>query len=407
MSDETWKNWSGSTRHHGRLASAAREEEIVEIIQAARKSGQRIRPRGAGHSFSPLCGGGDILLDLDKLAGVVSIDKEKRQARILAGTRLKAIGAPLNDAGFALANQGDIDVQSLGGLLSTGTHGTGYRLTNSSAQIAGLRLVLADGNLCEVTEQSDPQLFAAARISLGALGILVACDLKLVPRYCLQERNRLMETADCIAAFPEMEQRHRNVEFFWLPPFDKCVVKTLDVTDEPPLESGPPAPLPPPGKIERYLQPDKRNWSHKIYPSDRTVPFNEMEYSLPADQGLPCFGKLRALMQKDFADVTWAVEYRTLAPDTAFLSQAYGRQSVCISIHQDAKLDCQPFFAAAEKLFLAHGGRPHWGKVHYAGASVLKSRYAKWEDFKAARRRVDPDGLFLNDHLAGLFEVAR
>ena len=398
-----WSNWSGSVScSPARIVSPSNAREVVAAIRDARKEERQIRTRGAGHSFSPLCACDDLLVDPGRLTGIEAVDADHRWARIRAGTRVSDIGEPLNRAGLALSNQGDIDLQTMAGALATGTHGTGLGFGSMSAQVRGLSLACADGLVRRIGP--DDELLDAARISLGALGIVVDVTVDLVPKYLLEERSWASAPETTLQAFSDLASAHRNLEFFWLPECDICVLKALDEVNGPQSsEEEMRAPSAPPGKVARYLRCPRIHWSHRIYPSERAVPFNEMEFAVPEEAGPSCFRAIRSLMRESFPAVRWAVEYRTLAAESAFLAQSYQRNSVCISIHEDAKLDCRPFFRAAEAVFLDHGGRPHWGKWHFLGADMLAPLYPRWNDFLATRRKLDPDGLFLNDHLKQLF----
>ena len=128
-----------------------------------------------------------------------------------------------------------------------------------------------------------------------------------------------------------------------------------------------------------------------------------MEYAVPAEQGPQCFREVRAHMQKHHSDVLWPVEYRTVAADDAMLSNAHGRETVTISVHQDGSLPYREFFESVETIFWGHGGRPHWGKVHSLEADRLSTLYPEWDRFLAIREQLDPHGRFLNAHLRAVF----
>ncbi|HEV2593677.1 MAG TPA: D-arabinono-1,4-lactone oxidase, partial [Sphingomicrobium sp.] len=360
--DEPWVNWAGTVQCRPSFESAPETFGIATAIADARTKGMIVRPRGSGHSFVPLCASDGHMLGPEGLQGILSIEPAERRARILSGTVIAELGEPLNAAGLALSNQGDIDAQTIAGAIATGTHGTGSRLGNLSTQLAAITMVTASGQTISLSPEEDRRLFEAAGVSLGSLGMFVDVTLNLLPRYRLREVNLILEVNECCAAFPLMARNRRHIEFFWLPHFDQCVVKSLMRANAAgPLETIPDSPLPPPGTPERYLRPSRTDWSHRIFPSKRTVRFNEMEFAVPIDRGLDCFLEIRELIRSDFPSVHWAVEYRTVAADTFFLSQAYGGDMACISVHDEAQSDWDPFFRAAQELFLDHGGRPHWG----------------------------------------------
>jgi FAD/FMN-containing dehydrogenase len=387
----SWSNWSGRvTCAPSSIVRPASERAIGDAVRDAAGAGRGVRVTGSGHSFTPLVATDDTLLSLDDWHGIDEIDTTHCRATIRAGSKIASLGAPLRVHGMGLANQGDVDVQAIAGALSTGTHGTGATLGSLSSQVRALRIVGGDGEVVACDAEHDPDLLEAARVSLGALGVLSDTTLQLVPAYRLHERVWKTGIEECLAELAARVARHRHFEFFWYPHRDYAEMKALDPTDaEPdPLASH---------KGERV------DWSDRIFPSVRDLRFNEMEYSVPAASGPACFAAVRARMQAKHADVVWPVEYRTVAADTGWLSPMHARDSVAISIHQDAHLPCDAFFADVEPLFREHGGRPHWGKIHNLRARELAPLYPMWERFLAVRKRLDPRGVFLNDHLRELF----
>jgi len=404
-----WTNWSGGVRCEPRVIAAPENEaEVVSLVRQARRDDLVVRVAGSGHSFTPICATAGMLLDLAGLGGIVSADREARQATIGAGAKIAAIGEPLREAGLALPNQGDVDVQALGGALGTGTHGTGRTLGSLSTQIAGLRLVTAAGDVVVVDAKSDLELFEAARVSLGMLGVTVAATLDLLPAYRLHERTWLMTVETCMAELDRHIAENRHFEFFWRPLNGLCDAKSLNPTELPPDPPVPEAELGKPKPVLADAKPgptgERVDWSHRIFPTTRARKFNEMEFSLPAERGPDCFREIVALMQTRYPEITtWPIEYRTQAADAIFLSPAHGRATVAISIHQGAAEPYEPFFRDAEAIFRNHRGRPHWGKIHYYTAKDLAAAYPCWERFLAVRQRMDPEGRFLNDYLRERF----
>lgn len=398
---ETWRNWSGSvTCTPARIATPASEAEVSTLVAEAGRAVRGVRVAGTGHSFTPLCATDGTLLSLDGMRGLITADPEARTATFQAGTKIAQMGAPLLDAGLAMENMGDIDYQALAGAVGTGTHGTGQTLGNISTQVVGLRFVLASGDALDCSAAREPALFEAARVSFGALGVITRVTLRVLPAYRLHERTWVAGFAECMEQMPALIRDNRHFEFFWLPQDDVCAMKTLNPTTE---ERPGDAPSPDVGgRLARYVKPERIDWSYRVFPSERTLKFNEMEYAVPAAHGPDCLRELRQLMRARHPDVAWPVEYRTLHRDDIPLSPAYGRETVTISIHQAAELPYRDFFADAEALFRNYRGRPHWGKMHWLAARDLRDLYPCWDAFLAVRERLDPDGRFLNDHLRGL-----
>jgi FAD/FMN-containing dehydrogenase len=127
-----------------------------------------------------------------------------------------------------------------------------------------------------------------------------------------------------------------------------------------------------------------------------------MEYSVAAEDGPTCFAEIRELLLHRFTDVHWPVEYRTLARDDSWLSNAFERETVTISVHEDVRNDERGYYEACEAIFKKYQGRPHWGKVHYAQSSDFIASYPRWLDWWRLRNTFDPAGCFLNDFLSSV-----
>jgi FAD/FMN-containing dehydrogenase len=309
-----------------------------------------------------------------------------------------------------MANMGDIDRQALAGAVSTGTHRTGRALGSISTQVTGLRLVTAAGEIIECSPSREPAIFKAAQVSLGALGVLTQITLRLLPQYYLHERTWVASFEACLAELEQHILANRHFEFFWAPQHDACAMKALNPV-ELPLQEQASTPIllgygegeAPQGRLARYVREARIDRSYRIFPSERNLKFNEIEFAVPYEHGPACLCELRHLMQSRYPHVQWPIEYRTLAADDIPLSPAYGRPSVTISLHQAAGLACQPFFADAEAIFRNHQGRPHWGKIHTHTAVELAQLYPQWPAFQTIRQQLDPTGLFLNAHLRSMF----
>jgi FAD/FMN-containing dehydrogenase len=384
-----WRNWSGKLESRPEAIHFARSEaDVCALVAAAAGNGRRIRTVGAAHSHAPLVGNDDeIILDLQGLAGLISTDAASCRARVWAGSRIFALGNALNEQGLGFANQGDIDQQAIAGVTATGTHGTGKDLKNFSAAVTGFRLVNASGEVLEAGEGES--LWQAARLHLGAFGVMTQFELQLLPRYKLEERSELLPLEAVLDGIESGIEQNRHYEFFWYPQADSARVKTINETDRAPVY-----PLAEEG--------ERLAWSHEVLPSYRPVPHTEMEYSVPREGGIACLEEIARLLRTDFTDVQWPVEFRTVAADDVWLSTAYERETVTLSVHLPLGEDDAPYYRACEEIFLAYKGRPHWGKVHYLNARQLAAAHPRWEDWWRVRDEMDPDGTFLNDYLGSL-----
>ncbi|MCX6047356.1 MAG: FAD-binding protein [Chloroflexi bacterium] len=408
---EPWANWSGSvTCAPHSVVRPHSETEISSLVRQANQTNAHIRVAGTGHSFVPLCASDEILLSLDHLQGVVATNRDLRQATVWAGTKIHQLGDPLWASGLALANMGDIDRQALAGAISTGTHGTGASLGSISTQVIGLRIVAASGESIDCSPTVEPEIFKAAQVSLGALGIITQVTLQLLPAYQLHERTWIASFDECLADLETNINANRHFEFFWVPSENVCAMKALNLAQAGAtptlqrLERNAQGELTKAGfcltgRLPRYIDDDRLDRSYRIFPSERNLKFNETEFAVPAPNGPDCLREIRQLMQTKYPAIIWPLEYRTLAADDIWLSPAYQRATVTISVHQAAELPYQPFFADVEAIFRNHQGRPHWGKIHAHTARELSQLYPLWDKFQTIRTWLDPQGMFTNDYL--------
>ncbi len=398
-----WRNWAGNLQAGPtNIVHPTDEAEIIALVRQAACEKGTIRVVGSGHSFTPLCVTNGTLITLDGLQGVVAVDQATQTARIRAGTKITQLGEPLLQAGVALANQGDIDYQALAGAVSTGTHGTGVAYGSFSAMVTAVRMVLASGEILVCSAEIEPEIFKAAQLGLGTLGVLIEIVLQLVPAYRLHQRTWVASFEATMAQLEHQVQVNDHFEFFWLPGYDSCVMKSLTLTDESSFGGVAAAPAPP-GTLERYRVPERVDWSHRIYPSERQVRFVEMEYAVPYASGPECLCAIRDLMLTRYPQLSWPVEYRTQRADDIFLSPACGRDVVTISLHEAPDHAYHAFFNDAEAIFRTFDGRPHWGKLHNLRAADFEQQYTQWARFQAVREQLDPSGIFLNPYLQTIF----
>ncbi|PKQ09505.1 MAG: FAD-binding protein [Alphaproteobacteria bacterium HGW-Alphaproteobacteria-12] len=421
-----WKNWSGgqSATPEIRLAPAS-EAELSEIVKT---SVTPIRAVGAGHSFSPLVPTQGTLLSLDRLNGLIGHDPERQRATLRAGTRLGAMGDLLAAKNLALANLPDINKQTIAGAISTATHGTGADIGSLSSFVTAMRLTTASGDALDCDETSNPDLLSAARVSLGALGIVTQTTLQARPLYKLKRRTWTAPVEEMLEQAPALWASHRNFEFYYVPYSGMTIGITNDETDEPET----PEPVNEDDDGLRQLQqlqdwlgwsPAARRWliqkilggtapetrvdySHKTLSTERNVRFNEMEYHLPREEAITALREIIDAIETNNVEVFFPIEFRTTAPDDAWLSPFYKRESCSIAVHRFHEEDYKPYFGLIEPIHRKHDGRPHWGKLNTLVAADFAALYPKWKDFLEVRAELDPEGKFLNPYLKKVFGIA-
>ena len=397
------------------------EAEVAGAVRRAREGGRTVRVAGAGHSFSDVVPTDGVLLRLDAFARVLDADAASGLARVQAGITLHALGPALAAHGLGLENQGDIDAQTLAGALATATHGTGARFRNLSANVVGMRLVDGRG---EVVELTDPEDLRAARVALGALGVVTEVTLRCVPLYgldCVDEQQPIDAT---LAQMDELVEAHDHFELFAFPHTNTTMVRRTervgaDVRSTPRwrvrlqedvLENAVLGAFSRAGRWQPRATPrlnrtlmrlasrsEREDLAYRVYASRRAVRFTEMEYALPREAGREAVERVLETIARRRLATGFPLEVRFVAPDDALLSPAHERATCYVAIHQYRGMPFEALFAAAEEIFDGYGGRPHWGKRHTQTAQTLAPRYPRWDAFARARDRLDPDRVFTNE----------
>lgn len=386
-------NWSGSLRFiPGWQVWPATEEAVCTYVRDAATHARRIRVAGSGHSSSALVQTPDILMSMRDHRGLIDYDLRRCRATVGAGTVLHDLGSILHGVGLGMQNLGDVDTQTIGGVIGTGTHGSGRKLQNISATLVGVRAVTGTAEVVQWSAEEHPDLIDAARVSMGLLGIFTAVRLQLEPTYRLRRREYCARTEDCLAHLDELADAHRNFDFYWYPRRDEVKLRTLNPPEAPPPEL-------PFARCSKH----EEGFSHEIIARERELKFEELEYFVPAAAGPSCFREVRRrILEHHRRHVAWRVLYRLIAGDPGFLSPVHGRDSVAISVHQNASLPYQDYFDDIEPVLRAHDGRPHWGKKHSLRGHRLAVLYPRWRDFMKLRRELDPHGVFLSEAMARL-----
>lgn len=417
-----WQNWSGAQSCHAReFLRPTNEDELATTVSAARK----LRVVGASHSFSALVPTDETLVSLDQMTGLIDIDSATNQATCWAGTPLKQLGQLLWDAGLSLSVQGDVDHQTLGGAVGTGTHGTGKAFGCMSAAVVGFRLLRADGSFIDCDATKNAEIFEAGRVSLGSLGIMTQIKIQCEPAFHLHQTVRCVPLQEYFSSHDEIAHQHRHVEFFGFLHSDRVVLEVQDVTTEPvsrtPFEFddfflwlfSETARWAPP--MSRFLQrtmmrltPTEKmvGRAFDVFPSARKVRFNEIEYAVPPNSSAECYQELAKYVHDRKLTLGFPFECRWVKADDIWLSPFYQRGAVVISVHRYHKQPYRDFFDAVEPIFLKYGGRPHWGKMHSLTSEQFAQMYPRWTDYCRLREELDPSNKFLNQHLEAVFGAA-
>ncbi|MFJ3925065.1 D-arabinono-1,4-lactone oxidase [Streptomyces sp. NPDC090022] len=422
-----WRNWAGNvSATPARVVSPTSVGELQEAVRRAASDGLRVKAVGTGHSFTAAAATDGVLIRPQALAGIQRIDRAAGTVTVAAGTALKDLNLALAGQGLSLTNMGDIMEQTVSGATSTGTHGTGRDSASIAAQLRAMELVTADGELLVCSEQENPEVFAAARVGIGALGVVSSLTFALEPLFLLTAREEPMAFEQVTAEFDQHWAENEHFEFYWFPHTGNCNTKRNNRSAGPAAPNGAvsgwiedellsngvfqavnslgravPATIPTIARVaSRALS--ARTYTdipYKVFTSPRRVRFVEMEYALPREHVVAALRELRSMVDRSRLRISFPVEVRTAPADDIALSTASGRDTAYIAVHMYRGTPYQAYFTAAERIFTAHGGRPHWGKVHTRDAEYFAEVYPRFGEFTALRDRLDPDRVFGNDYL--------
>ena len=426
----SWTNWGGTySCSPSRVESPASEEEIVTIVRSAAERGEHVKVIGSGHSFTDIGCTDGCLIKLDRYNKVLGVDRDASAITAQAGITILQLSDALAHFGLAMENMGDVGYQTMSGAISTATHGTGEKLRNISSQVTAVSMVLADGDVIHCSPHKNADSFKAAQVGLGALGVLSTVTLRCVPAYNVHSVQQPTRIDEVLERFDELSATNDHFEFFWFPHTEWAQAITNTRTQAPPPENKRRAGFGAYvndillenhafGLIQRTAQL-RRSWipglaaltartmsrkemtdrSDRIFANERLVRFAEMEYAVPRDQLLTAFREIRSMIDRKGLLISFPVEVRAVAADDILMSPAYKQPTGYIAVHVFHKFEYEPYFREVEAIMNAHGGRPHWGKLHFQTAETLRPRYPMWDTFIAVRDRLDPERLFDNAYL--------
>jgi L-gulonolactone oxidase len=421
-----WTNWAGDQRcAPAEVARPGDRDELAAVVGAAAAAGRKLSVAGSGHSFTEAAMTDGTMLRVEALSGVEDADVASGLVRVGAGTVLADLNEELARLGLAMENLGDIDSQTLAGAISTGTHGTGSRLRNISAQVEGLELVLADGSVRELSAAERPELLRAARVGVGALGAISAVTLRCVPAFTLRRVDSPQPREQVLDRFDELADANDHFELFTFPYADNALVLERNRTTEAPRPRGTvgaflndivlenwalealsatgkalPRAIPALARLAGRLASGSTavDRSDRVFVNERRVRFTEMEYGVPREYGPEAARRVIEWVRSNRYPVFFPIEMRVAAGDDASLSPSHQRDTAYIAVHQYRGMQWRPYFEAVEEIMDSYDGRPHWGKRHFQTAATLAPRYPAWAEYQAARDELDPGRAFSNEY---------
>jgi FAD-linked oxidoreductase len=422
-----WRNWGGNQRCTPAAIESPRGDlDVVEAVRRACHAGQTVKVVGTGHSFTDIACTTGRMLSVDDLDRVVDVDLDTRRVTVEAGITIHRLNEELAVRGLALANLGDIDRQTIAGAISTATHGTGATFGGLATFVRALELVTAGSEVLRCSPDEEPEVFHAARVGVGALGVVTKVTVQCVPAFTLHHVEQRRRLDGVLEELDDLVDANEHFEFYWMPHTDSCSTIANNRTEDPPVvksaykrwraevffpnyffgaavAAGRLVPSLVPrlnavvaGRVGTTVLTGR---SDRILVSTRLVRFVEMEYAIPRERSRDAVRGVQDVIERHDLRVGFPIEVRFTAPDDIPLSTAYGRDTCYVAVHVPRGVAFEPYFRGVEAVMSELDGRPHWGKMHYQTAETLAARYPEWERFQAVRRKLDPDGRFANAYL--------
>ena len=429
---ERWTNWSGKEYAHPNEYILPKSiADIQKIVKKAISFNQTIRVTGAGHSFSPVAKPEQIAISLHEMRGLISINLQKQEATFYAGTYLHEIGPVLEAYHCALSNMGDIQEQTLAGVISTGTHGTGISLGSFSSMVVKWGFVNGLGEYIE-HERGDDDLSKALHVSVGLLGILVTVTIKIIPIYNLHYESKKANLLDAIPKFSHSIRTHRHVEWYYFPGSETIQIKQMNEAPYAPksaqkrkldeikvsaVENGLFYGISELTKMKPFLAKitakisalgisniEKNDVSYTVFPSARNVKFTETEHAIPIERFEEAMEEIHWTFVRNKLNVHFPIECRTTCGEDGFLSPTLGRESAFIAFHMYKGMNEIYYFNWVRETMKKYDSRPHWGKVNWYDKEDIYTLYPEAFKFNRIREEQDPYGVFMTDYFKRIFK---
>lgn len=410
-------NWAGNITF--RAAEVERPSSVEELRALVARS-EKARVLGSGHSFNHIADSPGALISLDALPPEIEIDGGSSTVRVAANVRYAELGRRLHEKGYALPNLASLPHISVAGSCATGTHGSGDANGGLATSVRAIEMVTAEGELVTLSRDADGDRFAGAVVALGALGVVVAMTLDVVPSFDVRQRvfeglpaevlddrfDAVMSAAYSVSLFTDW--RTSRINQAWVK--ERVGADAAEGFHEPgggffgaaPAD-GPRHPVPGVSAVHCTAQLGVPGpWFERLphFRPDFTPSSGEelqSEYMVPRQHAAAAFRALDAIRDR-IAPVLQISEIRTIAGDDLWLSPSQGRDTVAFHftwIKDTAAVT--PVLTAIEERLAPFGARPHWGKLFTLPADVLRTRYERLDEFAALARHYDPRGVFANE----------
>ncbi|ORY89984.1 D-arabinono-1,4-lactone oxidase-domain-containing protein [Syncephalastrum racemosum] len=400
--DYLFRNWAKTFQCRCELLFRPKTEaQISEVVKLATKHGKTVRVFGSGHSPSDLAMTPDVMVNIDDLNQLLSVDKANHRVTVQAGMSLHKLHEVLAENGLAMRNLGSISDQSVAGIMSTATHGTGANFGCLSTMVLDCTLITADGSTLYVSAKENTDVFHAVRCGLGALGVIVRATLDVEPAYRLEAIQKPYRFSDVLADWHNVIYSSEHSRIWWMPHTNDCVVWRANRTEKP---AQPPKErwwldrgigvhlyqfLLNVGRYRPAIIPSVTNFmfdtffrkpvhviddSYKVFMFDVLFPQYVNEWAVDWDEAPKVLRELEQFINSSDLKVHYPVEIRFVEEDDIWLSPSYGRKTCYIGVIMyrpyGLPVSYKKYWQAYENIMRAHGGRPHWAKVNTSQLSL-------------------------------------
>ena len=439
-------NWAHNATLGNRqqLRRPQNEAELQQLVASHHGKIRVIGSRMAPGRMLDIAAGGDLLLDLSALSGLIASTDDT--VTFAGATLLSDVYDCLTQMDRMLASSpGVISVQTLAGAMATGTHGQGLQQSSLADEAIMIRLLMADGTLREFTPQDSE--FGAVQVSMGALGIVTAVTLRTRPAHIytcfktalsadtleqdLPQWNRdfalskawwfvddnqmhVWNAREATAEeTQEYQQNNREVVKLNEGEGNSQLNQTIDQTlehmhrDTQIRGEG--------GKqfrtVTRFRDfSDVTGDIYQLFCRGIAVPQINVEIGVPLAKTPQIISKIKRWYAENQPHMHYPIIIRCTGASSGWLNPS-AQQETCyfgfvVYYADDGTLSEAGlhFLTEVEKLLAAEGGRPHWGKYYNQSLYNWGAIYPQWDAFRALRSQFDPQQKFSNDYLAKLFD---
>lgn len=441
---ETFVNAWKNVKFHPETTLFPRSvEEVVDVVNLARRWGRKLKPVGGAHGFNHNIKTEGMLVDLRHLNRILGVDGDV--AHLEAGVTLAEIISAMDAKGLHFPGLGSWSSQTIAGAIGTSTHSSTLHHPSLSDIIEEVEVVTSDGRIA--TYSGEAEELKALRASIGQLGIITKVKAKFVPSFFLQCKIHSVPEEEGFRSILKIAQENEYVNMLWLPYLGECCIRILSRTrqreaNDKALQQaqsayrmlrfdktikdlrdffdgqefmGSPETLAVPYSLkfrdsffsddgvidksynvfryDKYGEPNTNHYLRMILNSEHAIDVSRLEEVLLKLKGVLSDHAKRGKF------INWPrLHIRfTQRSDRTLIGLNSGRETAYVgiyvigTIHHATQIElCQ----AIEAELIAVGGRPHWGKFRYTVSDAYQETYDHYDRFLKIRGEMDPIGMF-------------